>query len=145
VGSSPTQPIVYFDGVGIHSPRVNRAALYRLDDQLREATLRASQRGHAHNPAIGLASGNCRCAGTRNNRTSSGPRAKTKAQEEPKAGDRHASKSSPALGSSLVEQPRKLSGLVVGSSPTQPKYLIRTRNSAEPLRKPFGRRWCTVQ
>jgi hypothetical protein len=26
-----------------------------------------------------------------------------------------------------------LSGLVVGSSPTQPKYLIRTRKSAEPL------------
>jgi hypothetical protein len=37
---------------------------------------------------------------------------------------------------SSVEQPRKLSGLVVGSSPTQPKFLFLTVQPLKPLTKP---------
>ena len=33
VGSSPTQPIIsYFDGLGLHSSRIDGAALHWLDD-----------------------------------------------------------------------------------------------------------------
>ena len=38
-----------------------------------------------------------------------------------------------------------LSGLVVGSSPTQPTVSIPLRKPAEPLWKPFGRRWSTIR
>jgi hypothetical protein len=60
----PTHCFSY--GVGLHFARIDWATLNRLDDQLREATLRASQWGHAHNPTTGRAVGDCCRSGTRN-------------------------------------------------------------------------------
>jgi GIY-YIG catalytic domain len=103
---------------------------------------------HSHNPASRRKSGNGLRAGTRNNRTSSYPRATIKAQEEPEARHCDAPSYSSTFQLTLIEQPRKLSklsGLVVGSSPTQPKSAIWLRKSSEPLWKPFGRRWSTIR
>ena len=113
VGSSPTQPTPSEHGLDIYSARLLWPTLYWIDRQFGTTPGRTSPRQQSHDTSfrrrdrVGSES-SCRFSGD-----STPNRIGFKTQKEPTARDS-------CFGKAPIEQPRKLSGLVVGSSPTQP-------------------------